>query len=164
MLFLVWAATAALAADEIPPGCPGSEAFERMKALNGEWRGEVDSGGEAHAASVRYDVMSGGGVILETISPGEIDRAIAVYYDEEGGLALTRFGPSSTRSKMILKTDSPEKLRFELAPGEKAAQEPHYHALEIEFAKDGVIQETWFFHDGEEMRDSEVFRLERIKT
>lgn len=115
-----------------PATSPDAVAFARLKSLAGEW--EADSTmGKIHA---RYEVASGGNVLLEHMSvAGKHDDMITVYYLEDGKLVLTHYCEMGNEPHMAAQRIDPAtgEIQFDFAGAANLASPdaPHMHAAVI---------------------------------
>ena len=75
---------------KLPP-YKGSQAFESMKSLAGNWEGSEVSGDKEKPVKVEYKVSSNGSTIVETLFPGTKYEMITVYHDNGGKLSMTHY-------------------------------------------------------------------------
>ena len=72
-------------------------AFERLKALAGEWEGTV----EGKAGRITYKVVSNGTAVLESISgQGHEDGMISIYHFDGENLMMTHYCSMGNQPRM----------------------------------------------------------------
>ena len=74
-----------------------SPAFERLKALAGDWEGKMEDG---HAANVNYRVISAGSVVIETSMPGEPGEMVTLFHRDGDSLVATHYCGAQNQPRM----------------------------------------------------------------
>jgi hypothetical protein len=109
VLVSILAVAAALAAQE-HPAAPTTPAFDKMKALAGEWKATVPGMGEVHST---YSIQSGGSSLLEQMIEPDGSSMITVYYPQNGGVAMTHYCSAHNQPHMFAKLgDDPKSLHY----------------------------------------------------
>jgi hypothetical protein len=162
-------ATAALAAP-LAAGEPASSpvgakaALERLKALAGEWRGSVESP-DGPATSVRYEVTSGGSVVMETQFPGTDHEMRSLYHLDGEELVLTHYCAMGNQPRMRLARSAStlDELVFEFDGGTNLdpARDVHVHSGRVRFEGDGRLRSEWTVFQGERQVGANTFFLTR---
>src|SRR6267143_4219007 len=92
---------------------PALAAFERFKALAGDWvaaeDGEMARKGDLVA---RYAVTAGGSAVVETIFPGQAHEMVTVYYADGPDLVLTHYCMEGNQPRMRAKQPSGPRFDF----------------------------------------------------
>jgi len=128
---------------EKPKTTPAHAGLERMKKLAGTWV-EVGKDGKTTDKVVSVvKVIGGGGVVHETLFPGQPHEMVSVYYVEKGDLVMTHYCVLGNQPRMKADPKSPgNKLRFEFAGGTNLdpSKDKHMHEGTITFVDDDHIE------------------------
>jgi hypothetical protein len=157
----------AAADDKAPARNAGKNAaFEKIKALAGEWEitGAEEQG--LHKGTVTYKVTAGGSAVLETLFGGTDHEMITLYYMEGGNLALTHYCMLHNRPHMRAeKQSSPEKIVFKCPAGENAKldAEDHMHQATFTFVDADHLKTEWVLYKGGKPDSAHSFELTRKK-
>lgn len=106
------------------------EAFARLKALVGAWRGQRPNGREI---GVTYRLTAAGTVLVETWALGPERESLTLYHMDGGELVATHYCPIGNQPRLRLTRTTGDRLDFtfrdatDLAPGEA-----HQHDFWIE--------------------------------
>ncbi len=134
----------------------GSQAFQQMKQLAGNWEGMVDMGKGPQKIKASFRVTSAGSALVETIFEGTPNEMVTIYHDDKNHrLGLTHYCGLNNQPKMVLIGDEENTLEFDLAPDAAidAAHEPHMHALTLTFAGKNEMKQHWTqFAQGEKKK------------
>ena len=149
-LIVVMLASAAvtLAAPAPPPGesKAASPAFERFKALEGEWvaaeDGEMTKKGDLVA---RYAVTAGGSAVVETIFPGSPQEMVTVYHADGPDLVLTHYCVEGNQPRMRARGASGSRFAFEVdgGTGIDPRRDRHMHSATVELVGTDEIRTVW---------------------
>ena len=74
-----------------------SPAFEKLKALAGDWEGKMADG---PTANVNYRVTSAGSVVVETIMPGEPGEMVTLFHRDGDSLVGTHYCGAQNQPRM----------------------------------------------------------------
>ena len=159
-IFAIWiglvASGSVSVAEEEHPLYKGSQAFQQMKQLAGNWEGTIDIGKGPEKIKASYRVTSAGSTLVETIFEGTPNEMVTIYHDDKNRkLSLTHYCGLNNRPKMVLIGNSENTLEFDLAEDAPidAAHEPHMHALTFTFAGPDEMQQHWTqFADGQKQK------------
>jgi len=146
-LAILLAAGGAAAEPASPAGrTPAPAAFERFKALAGEWvaaeDGEMSKKGDLVA---RYAVTAAGSAVVETVFPGSAHEMVTVYHADGSDLVLTHYCMEGNQPRMRAK--APRGSRFDFAfdggtnidPG----RDRHMHSASLELVSADEIRTVW---------------------
>lgn len=131
----------------------GSAELERIKSLAGVWKGKEDMGQGVQEVVVNYAVTAGGSAVVETLFPKTSHEMVSVYHDEGGKLTMTHYCMLRNQPHMKLTHTTPVSMTLSLAgrAGIANANEPHMHALTINFINADSIEHRWIsYKDGKE--------------
>ncbi len=154
-------ATSVIAGEHKMPEIKVSPALEKMKQLEGTWKGTTNDPGE-EKIEVEYRISSGGSAVIETISPGTPHEMTSVYFDENGKLAMTHFCMLGNHPTMTLKKDEGQKLALSAPAEGPLKNDPHMHALEISFASPNSMEQKWTLFDKGKEAHTTIFKVERV--
>lgn len=149
------AAPSAMAAD----AAAAVPAFEKIKALAGEWRGQDPAG---KPVTISYAVTSGGAAVLETSRHADGGEMISVYHLDKGDVMMTHYCSLNNQPRMRGKSDG-QALTFSMVDATNLAgpDAPHMHRLVLRFDDATHLTEEWSMHAGAK-DDTMAFRLERV--
>jgi hypothetical protein len=109
---------------------PASPAFEKMKALVGDWKANVPGMGDIEAT---YSMHSDGGALLEELRmPGEVSM-ITVYYPTSKGVAMTHYCSGHNQPHMVAKGGG-EKVSFSEVSVDNLPSKDAEHMKAVDFA------------------------------
>jgi hypothetical protein len=165
---LVLAVAIAVLAGQAQAGVGGESvksAFERMRGLAGTWQGKDEEG---QPATVKYEVMSGGSIVTETLQPGQkADEAMLTVYHLDGDkLLCTHYCSRNNQPRMRLESynnkDGTLDFDFVDATNLPNEHEGHMHKLVLKNPdKDHLVQE-WSWHENGQQTPA-IFHFERKK-
>jgi hypothetical protein len=171
--FVVLISAAALGfnarADDKPAakGNNKQSAFEKIKALSGEWEVTQGAGEHAgHGGTVTYKVTAGGSVVLETLFGGTDHEMITLYYMEGDDLALTHYCMLHNRPHMRAeRKSSADKIVFKCPDGEdtRLEAEDHMHQATFKFVDPDHLKTEWVLYKGGKADSTHSFDLVRKK-
>lgn len=128
----------------------GAQAFEKLKTLSGEWTGPVGKA-DGPKGRVRWESISGGTAMMETLFPGDAHEMRSVYHLDKGELMLTHYCGAGNQPRMRMSADSTaERIAFRFDGGTNLdpAKDGHVHDGEIRFLPDGRMEAQWSFYQG----------------
>ena len=133
-------------------------AFDRLKALVGEWRGHRPDG---RAVGVDYRISACGSVLVETWDLGPGLEALTVYHMDGDDLMVTHFCPQGNQPRLKLSRGAGN--RFDFAFHDATGIEPGQAVQRrfwIELGADGSFTrgETY---EGEEL-ETETIAYDRL--
>jgi hypothetical protein len=141
--------------------------FELLKTLAGDWSGKASHGGhEPFEVSVKYQVVSGGSTVMETLFCGTDHEMITMYHLDGNRLILTHYCAAGNQPRMqLVPTDNPKKLAFKFLDGTNMRPETdmHMHEAKIEILSNDHVKAEWVpYKDGKPI-DPATFDLKRKK-
>jgi hypothetical protein len=157
MMFL-WPAASGWAAED------AKAAFERLKALNGEWHGHAmtEDGPEV---SVIYAVTGAGSVVMERLFPGTPHEMVSMYHLDGQDLVMTHYCASGNQPHLRMNpaTSSATELSFDFVSGSNmnAAVDSHMHSGRIRLKDDAHIENVWIGYEGGKPEGTKRFILAR---
>ena len=128
-----------------PAGGEGTQALEKLKALEGEWIDVEGVFGTKGAVAVTYRVTSGGNAVVETFPVNTPYEMVTVYHLDGDNLVLTHFCSSANQPRMRSKGLQGNTLSFDFDGGANIdpATTSHMHSAKIEFVSNDEIRGTW---------------------
>lgn len=145
---------------------PAAGAFDRFKALAGDW---IDADGDAGAKGqvvASYRLTGAGTAVVETMFPGSRHEMTTVYHRDGSDLVLTHYCAAGNQPRMRAKTVDGNAVAFEFDGGTHfdPARDGHMHNARIEFLGADEIRAQWQSWDkGAPAPHAPKFRLLRSK-
>ena len=120
---------------------PTSPAFEKMKALVGEWKANVPPMGDVTAA---YSLHSDGSALLEELKMADGTSMVTVYYPTKSGVAMTHYCSGHNQPHMVA-SGGGDNLAFTEVSVENlpAKDTPHMKAVDFAFQDADHFTATW---------------------
>jgi hypothetical protein len=156
-LLVLMMGSRSIAADA--PAVEARAAFDRLKALAGDWtvaRPEAGGGhGAGHESKIAYKVTANGSALMETFSGGECPEMISVYHLDGDDLRLTHYCAIGNQPRMKLdrRQSTPDNLVFVFDGGTNLdpAKDMHVHSGRITFLEGGRLEAEWVaYQDGKQ--------------
>lgn len=131
--------------DHHPEPYIGSEAFQKMKSLEGIWEGSQTMEGEVHKVSVEYDLSSNGSALIEKLFCGAPHEMISIYHERQGKLHLTHYCALANQPNLVLTKSESNEIEFDFGGFNDvdATKDYHIHALKITFEGDNKMVQHW---------------------
>ena len=126
----------------------GAMAFEQLKSLVGEWRGQRPDGREV---GVTYRLSAADSVLVETWTLGPEQEALTVYHMDGSELLATHFCPQGNQPRLRMRRAAGSRFDFTFqdATGIDPGQAVQ-HAFWIEIGADGTITRSETYVQGDE--------------
>lgn len=143
---LLATATAASAAEKA-----ANPAFERFKALKGEWVAAEDGPMTRKGDLVaRYAVTASGSAVVETVFPGSAHEMMTVYTADGADVVLTHYCMEGNQPRMRAKAPAGGRVQFAFdgGPNIDPARDRHMHSAWFEFAGPDELRNEWTEHEG----------------
>lgn len=139
---LVGAGFAALLGQGPPPA---SSAFDRLKAMEGEWIDQTGALGKKGAVAVTYKVTGAGNTVIESMAVGSPHEMTTVYHRDGATLLLTHYCSEGNQPRMRAKVIDGNVLEFAYDGGTNidVAKSQHMHNMRWEFVSNDEIKATW---------------------
>ncbi|HJT17065.1 MAG TPA: hypothetical protein VJ853_06750 [Thermoanaerobaculia bacterium] len=153
------AAMLLLAAFTARAGAPNAaDAFDRMKALEGNWNGRLGD----MSFVVNYHVTGGGSTLVETLFPGTPHEMMTVYTLDTGVLEATHYCDSGNQPAMRYNAakSTADKLVFDFVGVRGPTAHGYMHDVEFHLTGRDSLQSKW---NGVPAGDSHEFNLTRAK-
>ncbi|MGV7220343.1 MAG: hypothetical protein ACQ9MH_02310 [Nitrospinales bacterium] len=124
----------------------GSEAFERIKQLAGNWQGTIDMGKGPQKIIASYRVTAAGSAIVETVFEGAPHEMVSIYHDNsKGALTMVHYCAEHNQPKFALKNMDAKNVTMELTSDSDidVAKDKHIHVATIRFDGEGKMTQLW---------------------
>jgi len=159
ILATAWLATPAAAQDH--PMMRPSKGFDQLKALVGEWDGQVVRGKTMHAS---YKLVSGGTALLERLTMGNEPEMVTLFTPDGERLAVTHYCSAGNQPQMqttaITGPINEFSFSFVRATNLASATAGHMHHLTVTVQDHDHMSEAWTWSDNG-TEHVEVFRYTR---
>jgi len=144
---------------------PATDAFERLKRLEGEWIDVDGILGPKGAVAVTYRVTGGGTTVVETFPVGTPEEMVTVYYRDGSELVLTHYCSEGNQPRMRATRLSGSMVAFDYDGGTNIdpATSSHMHAVTLEFLAPDELRASWHNWSKGKPDHLAVFRLARKK-
>lgn len=145
---------------------PAASAFDRFRALVGEW---VDVDGDAGAKGqvvASYRLTGAGSAVVETMFPGSKHEMTTIYHRDGGDIVLTHYCAVGNQPRMRAKTVEGNAVAFAFDGGANIdpAKDMHMHDARMEFLGADEIRAQWQSWDkGAPAQHAPKIRLVRRK-
>jgi hypothetical protein len=147
-------------------GQPAASAFDRLKALAGEWVDADGAFGKKGAVAATYKVTGGGTAVVETFPVGTAGEMVTIYHKDGNDLVLTHYCSAGNQPRMRAKDFDGTTLEFEFEGGMNIDPKvtSHMHSARMEFLGPDQIRATWQnWSNGGPDNDRGVFTVTRKK-
>lgn len=124
---------------------PAASAFERLKALEGEWVDVTGAFGKKGAVVATYKITGGGNTVIETFPVNTPMEMTTVYHRDGTHLVLTHYCSGGTQPRMRAKTVDGNVLQFDFDGGANIdpAKTSHMHSVRWEFVSKDEVKADW---------------------
>ena len=122
--------------------------FERLKQLEGTWRGEGGTlGGDSRSVVHEFRVAAGGSVMMEIMDP-EGEREINIYHVDGTDVVMTHYCGGGSQPRLRLDRDGASSAAmsfkyYDATNLENPAEDRHIHAHRLVFL-DANRMESWW--------------------
>ena len=133
--------------------------LEKLKSLAGTWE---TKGPDGSAATVTYQVVSNGSVVMETISHSAEANMVTMYTVDGDRLMMTHYCGIGNQPRMRASVPSGDikELKFNFVDGANMKKnDMHMHALDMKFVDDTHVEATWSLYDKGKLKDDHAFSL-----
>jgi hypothetical protein len=137
--------TLALRAADTQAPQPAASAFERLKAMEGEWVDVTGAFGKKGAVVAVYRVTGAGNTIIESFPVGTPHEMTTVYHRDGSHVVLTHYCSGGTQPRMRATEVQGNVLNFEFDGGTNIdpAKTSHMHNMRWEFISKDEIKADW---------------------
>ena len=148
-IVLALAAVMCLAGITLAGEHAGSPAFEKFKALAGEWvaaeDGDMVKKGDLVA---RYSLTGGGSAVVEDLFPGTPHQMTTVYHMDGDDIVLTHYCVGGNQPRMRAKSPKDGRIAFAYDGGTNidVKKTRHMHEASFDFVSADEIRSEWQQH------------------
>jgi hypothetical protein len=125
-----------------------ADGFAKLKTLVGEWEGKTSDGS---SRTVRFEIVSGGTAVLETLKAGENETMVTLYHQDGARLMATHYCSAGNQPRMVATAPAGEikTLKFSFAGVTNLASPKagHMRSLTISFADADHFSQTWTYRE-----------------
>ncbi|HYB94948.1 MAG TPA: hypothetical protein VEC39_08235 [Vicinamibacterales bacterium] len=135
--------TAALLTAQGPQ--PAATAFERLKAMEGEWVDVNGAFGTKGAVVATYKVSNAGNTVIESFPVGTPHEMMTVYHRDGTSLVLTHYCSGGTQPRMRAKDITGNVMEFAYDGGSNidVTKTSHMHHVRWEFLSNDEVKADW---------------------
>lgn len=138
-------------------------AFDKLKALVGDWQGKASDGTERKAS---YRLASGGSTIIETLTPPNEPEMVSVYHRDGDSLLMTHYCSAGNQPRMRAEVPAGEiktlDFKFVDATNLKKPTDGHIRNLTVKFQDKDHVTMIWTWREGAQ-DNALTINLERKK-
>jgi hypothetical protein len=124
---------------------PAATAFDRLKAMEGEWIDVTGVFGKKGAVVATYKVTGSGNTVIESFPVGTPHEMTTVYHRDGTSLLLTHYCSGGTQPRMRAKTINGNVIEFSYDSGTNidVATTSHMHNMRWEWVSNDEIKAEW---------------------
>ena len=124
---------------------PAASAFERLKAMEGEWVDVTGAFGARGAVVATSKVTGAGNTIIETFPVNTPHEMTTVYHRDGSHVVLTHYCSGGTQPRMRAKEIDGNVMNFAFDGGANIdpARTSHMHNMRLEFISRDEIRADW---------------------
>jgi hypothetical protein len=139
-------------------------AFDRLKALVGEWEAETASMGKTR---LTYELTAGGTALLERESFEKMPSMVTMYHLDGARLLLTHYCMAGNQPRMVARSydRTTGVLDFEFldATNMTGPGAGHMRSVTMRFVDASHITSEWRFFENGTLRSTETARYTRVR-
>lgn len=149
--------------ETMPPPKPSTPAFDRIKALAGEWEGKTSEG---RATRTSYKIVSNGSAVMNVLDPAGEYEMITMFHLDGPDVMVTHYCAMGNQPRMVAKggAGGPNVIQFAFKDVTNLTQpnEGHMYGLVLTIVDADHHRQEWIFRqNGKDLRD--VFEFARKK-
>jgi hypothetical protein len=137
--------------------------FEKIKSLAGDWEGNHRNG----PVRVKYEVVSGGSAVVETMQSQDEPAMITVYHLDGASLMMTHYCGAGNQPRMRANTPAAgsNQISFSFVDATNLASPDagHMRALLITFQDANHFSQAWTWHEKGQPDKAEEFSFTRVR-
>jgi hypothetical protein len=124
---------------------PAATAFDRLKAMEGEWIDVTGAFGKKGVVVATYKVTGGGNTVIETFPVGTPYEMTTVYHRDGTSLLLTHYCSGGTQPRMRAKEIKGNVMEFAFDGGTNIdpATTSHMHNMKWEWVSNDEVTADW---------------------
>lgn len=133
------------ASAQAPQPKPAVTAFDRLKAMEGEWVDVTGAFGKAGAVVATYKVTGAGNTVIESFPVGTPQEMTTVYHRDGSSIVLTHYCAGNTQPRMRAKEITGNTMDYEFEGGANIdmSKTSHMHNMHWEFVGPDEAKATW---------------------
>ena len=142
-------------------GDESAAAFDRLKSLVGEWKGDASSDG----ASLSYELVANGTALVERESGAGRPTMMTMYHRDGERLLLTHYCMAGNQPRMQARYDRAKgEIAFDFvdATNLTGPNATHMHNVTIRFIDDNQIETVWQLYQKGTATGAERARYTRV--
>lgn len=127
-----------------------SSNFEKLKQLEGKWKGTKPDG---KTVKVSFEITSGGSAVVETMMPEGEPNMVSVYHMNAGKLMMTHYCSAGNQPRMEASVTADENIDFNFVDATNLENkfEGHMQGLKVIFVDENHFNQVWnWSEDGKE--------------
>ena len=143
---------------------PAATAFDRFKAMEGEWIDVTGVFGKKGAVVATYKVTGAGNTVVETFPVGTPEEMTTVYHRDGTALALTHYCAGGNQPHLVAKEITGNVIEFAFQSGTNidVSKTSHMHNMRWEFISPDEIKSEWHnWSNGKADGHSNTMHLQR---
>lgn len=147
---------------EAIPQKPSSPAFDRIKALAGEWEGKASDG---MVVRTTYRVVSNGSAVMNVLDPGGEHEMITMFHMDGPNVMVTHYCAVGNQPRMVAKPGAKAdviEFAFKDVTNVSNAAEGHMYGLTLAITDANHHDQRWTFREGKDIH-RQAFSFERKK-
>jgi hypothetical protein len=124
---------------------PAAAAFERLKAMEGEWIDVTGAFGKKGAVVATYKVTGGGHTVIESFPINTPHEMTTVYHRDGSQIVLTHYCSGGNQPRMRAKEIKGNVMEFAFDGGANIdpATTSHMHSVKWEFVSKDEVKADW---------------------
>jgi hypothetical protein len=124
---------------------PAAAAFERLKAMEGEWIDVTGAFGKKGAVVATYKVTGGGHTVIESFPINTPHEMTTVYHRDGSQIVLTHYCSGGNQPRMRAKEIKGNVMEFAFDGGTNIdpATTSHMHSARWEFVSKDEVKADW---------------------
>lgn len=124
---------------------PAATAFDRLKALEGDWVDVTGAFGKPGAVVATYKVTGSGNTVVESFPVGTPHEMTTVYHRDGSSIVLTHYCAGGTQPRLRAKEIDGNRLSYQFEGGSNidVAKTSHMHNMDWEFVSADEVKATW---------------------
>ncbi len=147
----------------MPPPKPTSPAFDRIKALAGEWEGKSSEGTAVHTI---YKVVSNGSAVMNVLDPGGQYEMVTMFHMDGQNIMVTHYCAVGNQPRMVSTPGAnPSAIEFAFKDVTNVTKpdEGHMSGLVLTTVDPDHHRQEWIFRESPTNETRDVFEFTRKK-
>ncbi|HUN89516.1 MAG TPA: hypothetical protein VMU28_12025 [Terriglobales bacterium] len=120
-------------------------AFDKIKALSGEWEGTFNEAGQTFPSVVKIVIVSDGSAVMHDLAPGTSHEMITMFHPDGANLLATHYCARHNQPRMkLVPSSDPNVLLFEFMDGTNIGPgDAHMQSVKITIVDADHHYEDW---------------------